>query len=70
MAVNLLGIFVVRDYYAFLNTVYINFCYIALFYFTLNYAAEDEDNYKKIYRHDNHTRGTDVGLRAPAVGGH
>jgi putative inorganic carbon (hco3(-)) transporter len=49
MAVNLLGIFVARDFYAFLNTVYINFCYIALFYFTLNYAAEDESNYKKIY---------------------
>ena len=48
MIMNLAGIFAAKNIFAFLGTVYLNGCYIILFYFTLDYVSDEEKNLKKM----------------------
>jgi O-antigen ligase/Flp pilus assembly protein TadD len=48
LLVNIVGIFTAHNLYSFFNAVALNFCYFAIFYFVLIYAAENENNKWKI----------------------
>jgi O-antigen ligase/Flp pilus assembly protein TadD len=48
MAANVLGALAAKNIPAFLNTVFTNGCYIMLFYLTVDFVSEEEDNYKKV----------------------
>lgn len=47
MILSLPGIFVAKNIYAFLGGFYTNFLYIVLFFFTLDYVSDEEENLNK-----------------------